>query len=169
MFYEYAINLPLNRLNAFYDLLEKIKKEQKQKNISDKELMEMKLIDDMFDFSTQIRFSIDKAVAPAELLTGKTSPKTTNKYETIDEYQAETKEVIKFLEELKEEDFINKNAEYSSLYFEQWKKLVWKNIFYFFLPNMFFHMTTAYDIVRHFGFDVGKADFLWRATFDLFE
>ena len=97
------------------------------------------------------------------------SPKTTNKYETIDEYQAEIKEVIKFLEELKEEDFINKNAEYSSLYFEQWKKLVWKNIFYFFLPNMFFHMTTAYDIVRHFGFDVGKADFLWRATFDLFE
>ena len=150
MFYEYAINLPLNRLKSFYDLLEKIKKEQKQKNISDKELMEMKLIDDMFDFSTQIRFSIDKAVAPAELLTGKTSPKTTNKYETIDEYQAEIKEVIKFLEELKEEDFINKNAEYSSLYFEQWKKLVWKNIFYFFLPNMFFHMTTAYDIVRHF-------------------
>ena len=119
MFYEYAINLPLNRLKSFYDLLEKIKKEQKQKNISDKELMEMKLIDDMFDFSTQIRFSIDKAVAPAELLTGKTSPKTTNKYETIDEYQAEIKEVIKFLEELKEEDFINKNAEYSSLYFEQ--------------------------------------------------
>ena len=119
MFYEYAINLPLNRLNAFYDLLEKIKKEQKQKNISDKELMEMKF--------------------------------------------------IKFLEELKEEDFTNKNVEYSSLYFEQWKKLVWKNIFYFFLPNMFFHMTTAYDIVRHFGFDVGKADFLWRATFDLFE
>ena len=79
------------------------------------------------------------------------------------------KELKEKLEELKEEDFINKNAEYSSLYFEQWKKLVWKNIFYFFLPNMFFHMTTAYDIVRHFGFDVGKADFLWRATFDLFE
>ena len=47
MFYEYAINLPLNRLNAFYDLLEKIKKEQKQKSISDKKLMEMKLIDDI--------------------------------------------------------------------------------------------------------------------------
>ena len=169
MLYEYGVTLPLNRLNAFYDLLKKIKSEAETKNISEKELMGYKLIDDMFDFTTQIRFSIDKAISPIELLTGKTSPKTANKYETIDEYLAEIKEVINFLENIKEEDLVNKNAEYSSQFFEQGKSLKGKNIFYFFIPNMFFHMSTAYDIARHYGFNIGKADFLWRATFDLFD
>ena len=32
----------------------------------------------------------------------------------------------------------------------------------FALPNFYFHLTTAYDILRHLGMPVGKRDFLWR-------
>ena len=32
----------------------------------------------------------------------------------------------------------------------------------FVLPNFYFHMTTAYDILRHYGFDLGKGDYLGR-------
>ena len=33
----------------------------------------------------------------------------------------------------------------------------------FALPNFFFHVTTAYDILRHNGVEIGKMDFLGRA------
>ena len=33
----------------------------------------------------------------------------------------------------------------------------------FALPNFFFHVTTAYDILRHNGVPVGKRDYLWPA------
>jgi hypothetical protein len=32
----------------------------------------------------------------------------------------------------------------------------------FALPNFFFHATTAYDILRHCGLEIGKRDFLGR-------
>jgi hypothetical protein len=32
------------------------------------------------------------------------------------------------------------------------------------IPNFFFHMTTAYDLLRHNGVEIGKADFLGRTT-----
>ncbi len=35
-----------------------------------------------------------------------------------------------------------------------------KYLFYLALPNFFFHMTTAYDILRHCGVEIGKRDFL---------
>ncbi|MGK7942192.1 MAG: DUF1993 family protein [Crocosphaera sp.] len=31
---------------------------------------------------------------------------------------------------------------------------------YFILPNVYFHVTTAYDILRHCGVEIGKADYL---------
>ncbi|MEO0376790.1 MAG: DUF1993 family protein, partial [Cyanobacteria bacterium P01_A01_bin.17] len=30
----------------------------------------------------------------------------------------------------------------------------------FFLPNFFFHITTAYDLLRHSGVPLGKKDFI---------
>ena len=33
-------------------------------------------------------------------------------------------------------------------------------LFYFALPNFFFHVTTAYAILRHAGVEIGKLDFL---------
>jgi hypothetical protein len=33
-------------------------------------------------------------------------------------------------------------------------------LYHFALPNFFFHLTTAYNILRHVGLDVGKRDFM---------
>jgi hypothetical protein len=35
-------------------------------------------------------------------------------------------------------------------------------LFYHVLPNVFFHVTTAYDILRQAGLDLGKLDYLGR-------
>ena len=34
---------------------------------------------------------------------------------------------------------------------------------HFALPNFFFHVTTAYDLLRHNGLEIGKSDYLGRA------
>jgi len=36
-------------------------------------------------------------------------------------------------------------------------------LLYFVLPNVYFHVTTAYDILRHCGVEIGKEDFVGKA------
>jgi hypothetical protein len=36
-------------------------------------------------------------------------------------------------------------------------------LFHHVLPNVFFHVTTAYDILRQAGLEIGKLDYLGRA------
>ncbi|MEH2150428.1 DUF1993 family protein [Nostoc sp.] len=36
-------------------------------------------------------------------------------------------------------------------------------LFYFVLSNLYFHVTTAYNILRHYGVELGKPDFLGQA------
>jgi hypothetical protein len=35
-------------------------------------------------------------------------------------------------------------------------------LFGYALPNFFFHVVTAYDILRHHGFDIGKTDYMGK-------
>ena len=38
----------------------------------------------------------------------------------------------------------------------------WPYLSFFMLPNVYFHVTTAYDILRHNGLEIGKRDFLGK-------
>ncbi len=37
-------------------------------------------------------------------------------------------------------------------------------LLYFILPNVYFHVTTSYDILRHCGVELGKIDFLGKPS-----
>ena len=50
MYYYNSVTLPFLQLSALAEILEKIDAERKTKNISDDELLGLRLIDDMFTF-----------------------------------------------------------------------------------------------------------------------
>lgn len=163
IFYYNSVELPIITLSALKNFLQKINTE---KSVSDAEILELKLIDNMFDLGTQIRFSIDKTVALAEIFTGKNSPKSNKKHENLNNYIDEIREIIEFLKNLREDDFANSDEKiFSHPIFFPTQKLVWADIMPFFLGNMYFHITTTYDILRHFGYNLGKKDFLGEEIF----
>lgn len=166
MFYYNSVTLPLLQLSALGEILEKIDAERNSKNMSDDELLGLRLIDDMFAFGKQLRFSIDKSVALAEIFTGKTARKTGTEHSTLDAYKKEISENLEFLKSLSESDFANASEKtFSHPIFFPEAQLVGSDIIPFFLANMYFHTTTAYDILRHFGFQIGKKDFLGTQVF----
>jgi domain of unknown function (DUF1993) len=65
------LRISKNRLNALAELLETVKTQAKEKNISDTEVLGMKLADDMFPLSLQISLSIKIAIETIELFTKK--------------------------------------------------------------------------------------------------
>lgn len=163
IFYYNSVELPIITLSALQNFLQKINTE---KSVSDKEILGLKLIDDMFDLGTQIRFSIDKSVALAEIFTRKNSPKSNKKHENLNNYIDEIREIIEFLKNLREDDFVNSDEKiFSHPIFFPTQKLVWADIMPFFLGNMYFHITTTYNILRHFGYNLGKKDFLGEEIF----
>lgn len=163
IFYYNSVELSIITLSALKNFLQKINTE---KSVSDAEILELKLIDDMFDLGTQIRFSIDKTVALAEIFTGKNSPKSNKKHENLNNYINEIREIIEFLKNLREDDFANSDEKiFSHPIFFPTQKLVWADIMPFFLGNMYFHITTTYNILRHFGYNLGKKDFLGEEIF----
>lgn len=103
-FYYNSVELPTLTLSALKNFLEKINTE---KSVSDAEILGLKLTQDMFDLGTQIRFSIDKGVALAEIFTEKISPKTGKKHENLADHIDEISKILKFLENLTEDDFKN--------------------------------------------------------------
>lgn len=111
IFYYNSVELPIITLSALKNFLQKINTE---KSVSDAEILELKLIDDMFDLGTQIRFSIDKTVALAEIFTEKNSPKSNKKHENLNNYIDEIREIIEFLKNLREDDFANSNEKFFS-------------------------------------------------------
>lgn len=166
MYYYNSVTLPFLQLSALAEILEKIDAERKTKNISDDEILGLRLIDDMFTFGKQLRFSIDKSVALAEIFTGKNAPKTSTEHATLDAYKKEISENLTFLKNLSETDFTNPEEKtFSHPIFFPEEKLIGSDIIPFFFANMYFHTTTAYDILRHFGFQIGKKDFLGTQVF----
>ena len=61
MFYESTITLPLTRLRGLVVLLEKIEPQVKEKNMSDADILALRLAPDMFPFGKQIQISTDNA------------------------------------------------------------------------------------------------------------
>ena len=61
MFYQTAVSLPVSRMNALISLLEKVEIQAKEKNISDADILALRLAPDMLPFARQIQIVSDNA------------------------------------------------------------------------------------------------------------
>lgn len=124
-------------------------------------LLNSRLAPDQFHFIRQVQIVCDTAKLGAARLAGKEAPVHEDKEKTLPELQARIETVLGYLATFTEKDF--QGAEERKISQPRWegKYLTgWEFAMQHALPNLYFHITTAYAILRHNGVDVGKKDYL---------
>jgi len=160
--YYLAVRQFVKTLKSLDHILDKATKHAQAKNFDVNNFFGMRLFPDMLPFALQIRIACDNAKTAAALLAGKEPPKHEDNEKTIEELRARIAKCLAYLETFKAADFEKTNAKTiiqipnpkgKALYAEEY-------LFGRQLPNFFFHATTAYNILRQGGVDIGKTDYL---------
>lgn len=150
---------------ALTNLSKQIDKAQafaEQKKFDSVQLAESRLIADMFPFTRQVQIACDNAKGPIARLAGIDPPKHEDTEKTFAELKARIAKTLDFIGTVKPEQFAGAEAREIVLKFPQ-LTLKFNGQDYvtkFALPNFYFHATTAYNILRANGVDLGKSDFL---------
>jgi hypothetical protein len=121
-----------------------------------------RLFPDMLPFSAQIRIATDMAKASAAALSGKEAPKFEDNETTIEELRARINRCVAYLDGFSESDFAAVSATtVVPVPYPPGKALTAPEyVFARQIPNFFFHVATAYNLLRQGGVEVGKMDFL---------
>jgi uncharacterized protein len=125
-------------------------------------LVTSRLAPDMRPLSFQVQSTSDHAKFSVGRVTGKPIPSWADEEKTMDELKARIQKALDYLAGFSEVDFEGADNRKVTIKIsgvdtemEADKYLLQRA-----LPNFFFHVTTAYDILRHNGVPVGKRDFL---------
>ncbi len=154
----------LNNLSA---ILDKAQQFADSKKFDPSVLLTDRLAPDQFDFTRQVQITCDLAKAYVSKLTSKEAPKHEDVEKTIPELKERIRKTIQFLETVKADDFKGWETKQTTNPRREGKYLPGKEFaIEHAIPNFYFHMTTAYSILRSNGIDVGKKDYLgdikWR-------
>lgn len=124
-----------------------------------------RLAPDMLPFARQIQIASDNAKACVARLTGVENPKFADDETTLDQLRERIAKTLAFIESVPPEAFEGAEARDIEVPRRNAESLRFKGedyLRFFALPNFFFHVTTAYALLRHCGVDLGKPDYLGR-------
>jgi hypothetical protein len=130
-------------------------------------LLQARLAPDMFPLVRQIQSACDGAKYAAARTSGQEPPSHPDTETTIDELRKRVQTVVAYLDTFKASDFDGADDRVIALPRWEGKKMSATSfLVQHAMPNFFFHLTTAYAILRHNGVDVGKRDYLGTINFD---
>lgn len=121
-----------------------------------------RLSPDMFPLTRQVQIATDHAKGVAARLSGTDVPSFADTEVTFEDLQARIAKTLEFIQSVKPEAIDGSEDKDITLKAGP-RELNFKGEAYltvFALPNFFFHVTTAYAILRHMGVEIGKRDFL---------
>lgn len=163
--YQVSIPVFIKFLGNLSLILDKAAAFAAEKKIEQSVLLDTRLYPNMFTFGRQIQRVTDHATSYSARLAGLTPPVFDISLTTIADYQALIKASIEFLSDLQASQIDGQESREISIprgnevRVVQGQTHLLNNI----LPNFYFHLTTAYAVLRNIGLDVGKQDFLGRS------
>ncbi len=162
----YQASLPVLKrmLNNLADILQKAAAHAEAKKIDPAVLIASRLYPDMFALARQVQIATDTAKGCAARLAGAEIPKYEDNEATFAELIARVKKTTDFLDAFTPEQ-IDGTEDKSITLQMRTGDLTFTGLVYllnFVMPNLYFHITTAYAILRHNGVEVGKMDFLGK-------
>jgi hypothetical protein len=148
--------------------LDKAEQHAAAKNFDVGVLMSSRIAPDMKDFTYQVQSACDYVKAAA-WLSGQTPPRHADTEHTVDELRARIRKTVAFAESVGEAQYVGAGDRKVSISWGHGKVIGGEDyVLQVSIPNVYFHLTTAYAILRHNGVDIGKMDFLgpinWIAT-----
>jgi hypothetical protein len=163
--YQASVPAFLQMLNSLSAILAKAAEHCRSRSVDPSELINARLAPDMFPLARQVQIATDHAKGAAARLSGREVPKYEDNETTFDELKARIAKTVDFINSVpasaidgSEEREITLTIGGQPRSFTGQRYLVHSA-----LPNFYFHATTAYDILRHKGVELGKRDFLGQA------
>jgi uncharacterized protein len=162
----YQASLPalIRSLSNLVGMLEKADAHATAKKIDPTVLINSRLSPDMFHLGRQVQVASDIARRGAARLAGIEAPAMNDTETTFPELITRLQSTIDYLKQItpvqidgSEEKEITLPIGKETMHFAGMPYLL-----YFVLPNVYFHVTTAYGILRHCGVELGKVDFLGK-------
>jgi hypothetical protein len=160
----YSASIPVFKqiLTSLSAILEKAEAHATEKKIAPEALLQFRLFPDMLPFTRQIQIACDFAKGAAARLGGQDVPSYEDKEATFAELQARIAKTLAFIDSVpqaeiagSQERAITTGSGDKIKHFTGQTYLV-----HYALPHFYFHATTAYDILRHNGVDIGKKNFI---------
>lgn len=161
----YAASVPVFRqmLNSLSDVLSKAEAHATAKNIDPAALLQSRLFPDMLPFTRQIQIAADFAKSVPARLASIEVPAYEDNEQTFADLQARIAKTLALLDTLTPAQF--DGSEELEIVLRpgtpKEKKLSGQNyLLSYGLPQFFFHVTTAYSLLRHNGIEIGKKDYM---------
>jgi len=160
--YDFSVPVLKQALSSLAAILRKAADHAESKKIDPAVLISARLFPDMFALAKQVQIATDQAKGCAARLAGVDIPSFDDNETTFAELQARIEKTVAFLDSFKApqingsetRDIVLQLRERTVEFKGQDYLLKWV------MPNFYFHVTTAYNILRHNGVDIGKRDFL---------
>ena len=110
----------------------------------------------------QVQSASDYVKGGAAWLSGQKPPRYEDNERTISDLRARIQKTVAFVESVKEKQYANAGAQKVGMSWAPAGKILGGEdyLLQIAIPNIYFHLTTAYAVLRHNGVDIGKMDFL---------
>jgi uncharacterized protein len=164
----YLASVPplLRALTNLRAILEKAAAHTAARKIDPSVLINARLYPDMFPLSRQVQIATDNAKGVTSRLAGKEPPRFEDNESAFPELIARIDKTIAFLETFKPQQIDGSEDKTITLTMHE-KTITFKGMPYLIdhvLPNFYFHVVTAYAILRHNGVEIGKQDYLGKTS-----
>jgi hypothetical protein len=163
--YEISVPVYVRRLSGLAGCLKKAAALYAEKKYDEGTLMNYRFYPDMFSLARQVQQATDHARNSTALLAGVEAPKMENNEKSLGDLAARVDNTIAWLKTINagqvdgtEAKSVTVKTPAGETKFTGMDLLQHRA-----LPNFYFHCTTAYDIMRHNGVDLGKRDFMGAA------
>ena len=151
-----------NTLHNLAAILDKAKSHAAAKKIDEQVLTSARLYPDMFALARQVQVACDTAKGAVARLAGVEIPKHEDTEKTFDELKERIARTLAFIATVTAAQ-IDGTEDREIVLKLRGNDVPFKGLQYllgFAWPNFYFHVTTAYDILRHNGVELGKPDFI---------
>ena len=162
--YAMAVKTYVPMLRSLSHVLDQGAEHARAKKSNAADLVNARLAPDMYTLAQQVHLACDQASDSTARLSGQDAPQFENNEKTLEELKARIDKTLKYVESVRADAFEgaedrkvtipipenNIDFEMNGLqYLRDWA-----------LPHFYFHVVTAYGILRHHGVDIGKRDYM---------
>lgn len=160
--YQASVPRFVHMLGNLSAMLEKAEAHVDARKVDPTSLINFRLFPDMFPFSRQIQVTCDVSKGAIARLAGVEVPKHEDVEQTFAELRARIAKTVGFIQTIRPEqvDGSEDRDIVVKLGKQEYRFKGMQYLLNYAYPNFYFHVTTAYNILRHNGVELGKKDFV---------
>ncbi len=166
MFYEITVTQFTKILHNLSAIMDKGVQYAEAKKFDVDVLLQSRLAPDQFNFIRQVQIACDTAKACVARLSGQEIPNHADTEKSLPELKARIDSTVAYLQTFTPKDFVEAASRKVSQPRWEGQYLTGEEFaIQHAIPNFYFHITTAYAILRHNGVEVGKKDYLGKMPY----